>query len=178
MRQPAMACLPAYNPIECSHGTSLDADPTTHRWPAAYLPSYSTVTPSDWLKEAAADVLRASYDFNDIHLVVKFTPELDSATAAILLSSRRKANFWFWESIQSDSPEDLAKSNTMVISGLHSLVSPRDLLYDSKLMKRIATLWSDLSDDILACLVADGKLTGYFTAFAEARWNPSPGVYD
>lgn len=90
MMQPAMACLPAYNPTECSHGTSLDADPTTHRWPAAYLPSYSNVTPSYWLEEAAADVLRASYDFNDIKLVVKFTPGLDSATAAILLSSRHK----------------------------------------------------------------------------------------
>ncbi len=110
-------------------------------------------------------------------LATRFTLKVVSGTDTSWPKSF-SANFWFWESIQSDSPEDLAKSNTMVISGLHSLVSPRDLLYDSKLMKRIATLWSDLSDDILACLVADGKLTGYFTAFAEARWNPSPGVYD
>jgi len=78
-------------------------------------------------------------------------------------------DFLFWESIQRDSPEDLARSNTESVSSLHSAVSPRDLLYDSELIKDIASLWSDLSDDILACLIANGKLTGYFMDFAEAR---------
>jgi hypothetical protein len=78
-------------------------------------------------------------------------------------------DFLFRESIQRDCPEDLAKSNTESVSSLHSAVSPRDLLYDSELVKDIASLWSDLSDDILACLIANGKLTGYFMDFVEAR---------
>ncbi|KAH6698442.1 hypothetical protein BKA61DRAFT_583272 [Leptodontidium sp. MPI-SDFR-AT-0119] len=38
----------------------------------------------------AAEVLRTSHDFDDIKLVVKFTPGLDTTTATTLLSSRRK----------------------------------------------------------------------------------------
>ncbi|KAG4427521.1 hypothetical protein IFR05_016995, partial [Cadophora sp. M221] len=82
-----MVCPSAYNQTDSPHGTSLDADPTTYRWPTA---SYSTVTPSYWLEEAASEVLRMSHDFDDIKLAVKFTPGLDSTTAATLLSSRRK----------------------------------------------------------------------------------------
>lgn len=77
--------------------------------------------------------------------------------------------FSFWESIQSGSPEDLAKTNTESISSLYYAVSPGDLLYDSKPTQYIASLWSDLSDDILACLIANGKLTAYFIDFAKAR---------
>ncbi len=78
-------------------------------------------------------------------------------------------DFLFWESIQGDSPKDLAKSNTESVSSLYYAVSPGDLLCDSKPTKYIASLWSDSSDDILACLVANGKLTVYFIDFAEAR---------
>ena len=85
-----MACPPAYKPTDSPHRTSLDTDPRTHGWPTAYLPSYSTVTPSYWWEEAASEVLRTSHDFDDIKLIIKFTPGLDSTTAATLLSSRRK----------------------------------------------------------------------------------------
>jgi hypothetical protein len=78
-------------------------------------------------------------------------------------------DFSFWESIQRDSPEDLAKSNIESVSSLCFVISPRDLLYYSERMKDIASLWSDLSDNILACLIADGKLAGYFMDFAKAR---------
>ena len=81
-------------------------------------------------------------------------------------------DFCFWESVQRDSPENLAKSNTESVSSLYSVVSPRDLLYDSQLMKDIGSLWSDLSNDILACLSANGKLAGYFMDFAEVRRLP------
>lgn len=78
-------------------------------------------------------------------------------------------DFSFWESIQKDGPDDLAKSHTESVSSLYSTVSPRDLLHDSKLVKDIASLWSDLSNGVLACLHVDRKLNGYFVYFAEAR---------
>ncbi len=78
-------------------------------------------------------------------------------------------DFSFWESIQRDTPEDLAKSNTESVSSLYSVVSPKDLLDDSEHMKHIASLWCDLSDDILASLIANRKLAHYFMDFAEAR---------
>jgi hypothetical protein len=77
-------------------------------------------------------------------------------------------DFFFWESIQKDSAEDLAKSNTSFVSDLFSRVSPRDLLCHSEYMKHIGRVWSDFVDEILACLILDGKLTSYFIDFAEA----------
>jgi hypothetical protein len=84
-----MACPPAYKPTDSQHGSSLNAD-QTHRWPTAYLPSYSTVNPSYWWEEAAQEVLRTSHDFDDIKLACKFAPGLDLTVAATLLSNRRK----------------------------------------------------------------------------------------
>jgi hypothetical protein len=77
--------------------------------------------------------------------------------------------FSFWESIKKNSPEVLAKSNTNFVSDLYSRVSPRDLLCHTKFIKEIGKVWSDLVDEILACLIADGKLTSYFIDFAEVR---------
>ncbi|KAG0645128.1 hypothetical protein D0Z07_9189 [Hyphodiscus hymeniophilus] len=85
-----MASPPAYQPALSPDTSSLDADQPTHRWLTAYLPSYSTASPSYWWEEIASEVLRTSHEFDDIKLVVKFTPGLDSSTAVTLLSSRRK----------------------------------------------------------------------------------------
>lgn len=82
-------------------------------------------------------------------------------------------NFSFWENVQSDSSEHLAKSNTEFVGDLYFDVSSKDLLCHSEYMKDIGRLWSDLVDDILACLIVDGKLTSYFMDFAEASRNPS-----
>jgi hypothetical protein len=76
-------------------------------------------------------------------------------------------DFSFWEGVQRKSPEDLAKSNTKFVSSLYFAISPRDILCDSKYIKDIARLWSDLSDDVLACLIVNGELTSYFLNFAE-----------
>jgi hypothetical protein len=79
---------PAYQPDASSVGT----DQTTHQWPTptALLPSYSTSSPSCWMKEEALEVLRTSHDFDAIRLICKFVPGLDPAIAAALLSERQK----------------------------------------------------------------------------------------
>ena len=74
-----MAYSPAYQPT-----------PLTHRWPTAYLPTNSTVSPSYWWEEAALEALRTLHDFDEIKLIIKFTPGLNPTTTATVLSSRCK----------------------------------------------------------------------------------------
>lgn len=59
-------------------------------------------------------------------------------------------------------------SNTNVVASFYIEVSTRDLLPQSEYMEVIGRLWSDLVEDIFACLIADGKLTIYFMDFAKA----------
>ncbi|TVY14153.1 hypothetical protein LARI1_G007778 [Lachnellula arida] len=78
-------------------------------------------------------------------------------------------DFYFWESIQINSPLDLAKSNTESVSKLYRKLAAEDVLDNSEYMKGIERRWSDLSIDILACLIINENLTVYFMDFAKAR---------
>jgi hypothetical protein len=78
-------------------------------------------------------------------------------------------DFTLWDSVRKDIPEDLAKSNTESVASLFSALSPKDVLDDFPFMKHILKDWSNLSDDVLACLTADKTLTGYFMKLAEVR---------
>ena len=75
-----MASPPAYQPTP----------PLTHRWPMTYLPTCSTVNSLYWWEEAALEALRTLHDFDEIKVIIRFTPGLDPTTAATVLSSRRK----------------------------------------------------------------------------------------
>jgi hypothetical protein len=50
---------------------------------------------------------------------------------------------------------DLAKSTTEFISKLYRGLAVRDVLDDTLYLKDINTRWSDLFNDILACLVIE-----------------------
>lgn len=78
-------------------------------------------------------------------------------------------DFAFWESIQNDTPSDLAKSNTESMSRLYSGLSPAAVLDNSEYLKSIERQWSDLSVDIQACLIINENLTVYFMKLAEVR---------
>jgi hypothetical protein len=78
-------------------------------------------------------------------------------------------HFFFWESIQINSPLDLAKSNTESVSKLYRRLAAQDVLDDSEYMKGIERRWSDLSIDILACLNVNENLTVYFMELAKVR---------
>jgi hypothetical protein len=77
--------------------------------------------------------------------------------------------FSFWESIQRDSTLDLAKSNTESVSKLYRRLAAADVLDNSKYMQGIDRQWSNLSGDILACLIVDENLAVYFIDVADVR---------
>jgi hypothetical protein len=81
-------------------------------------------------------------------------------------------DFLLWESISTDSPLDLVKSNIESVSKLYRTLAAMDVLDNSKYMKSIERRWLDLSNDILACLIIDKNLAGYFIELADIRWNP------
>jgi hypothetical protein len=74
-----------------------------------------------------------------------------------------------WESISTNSPLDIAKSNTKSVSKLYRGLAAEDVLDDSEYMKDIQRRWSDSSIDILACLIVNGNLLVYFTKLAKVR---------
>jgi hypothetical protein len=78
-------------------------------------------------------------------------------------------DFSFWESVQRDSPLDLAKSTTDFASSLYRVLAVGDLLDGSEYLKYIERRWSRFSEDIFACLVMDEKLKVYFEEFAKVR---------
>ncbi len=82
-------------------------------------------------------------------------------------------NFSFWERVQRDSALDLARSNTDFVCKLFRGLAAGDVLDGSEYMKGIERQWSDLSIDILACLVINGELKVYFEDFAKVRRNIS-----
>ena len=169
-----MACPPAYNPTDSPHGTSLDADPTTHRWPAAYLPSYSTVTPSYWWKEAALEVLRTSHDFDDIKLIVKFTPGLDSTKAATLLSSRRKG--WldaFWHVLYRHEAVDTPSCGSLLSTAEEIVAAIRRRSLSPALQWNGDWIFSALLSSLDIPSVAeklDAQIHSTFCTFAFEDW--------
>jgi hypothetical protein len=77
--------------------------------------------------------------------------------------------FLFWESVQRESPLDLAKSNTESVSKLYSRLAVEDVLDDTECLKGIERRWSNLSTDIQACLVVDENLAIYFIELADVH---------
>jgi hypothetical protein len=75
-----------------------------------------------------------------------------------------------WKSISTNSPLDLAKSDTESVSKLYRRLAAADVLDDSEYMKGIERRWSDLSNDILACLIVDENSAVYFIDLADVRW--------
>jgi hypothetical protein len=89
--------LPVYEVTAAPDTSSLNVD-TACRWPTptALLPQYGSST-SFWMRREALKVLETSRVFDDIRLIIKFVPGLDSTIAAALLSSRSKpwlGAFW------------------------------------------------------------------------------------
>jgi hypothetical protein len=85
--------------------------------------------------------------------------------------------FSLLESVQSNSPKDLAQSTTNDVWNLYLRISLAEVLNDGPRMRDLATHWSDLSDDTLGCLTADKGLVSYFLELAKVHSLPKYSIY-
>jgi hypothetical protein len=68
------------------------------------------------------------------------------------------------------SPGDLAKSITDSVAALFCRVSMADVVHHGASVKAITTRWSKLSDDVMACFIADPGLAPYMMKLASVCW--------
>lgn len=79
------------------------------------------------------------------------------------------AEFSLLDAIERCTPESLAKSITASATTLFSGVSMEDVICYSPTVEVITAHWSELSDNVAACLIADSNFVGYMTELARVR---------
>ena len=77
--------------------------------------------------------------------------------------------FSLLDGIESKNPENLADSITASVTALFRGVSMANVLTYGPSVKAITANWSDMSDDVAACLIADPNLAPYMMELAEVR---------
>jgi hypothetical protein len=97
-----------------------------------------------------------------------FTLKIVNSTD-VTWSTPFSVDFLLWKSINRETPQMLAESNTKSMEKLFLGISPRQIFQNDRRVKDIGKDWSDFSDDVLACLNADAWVTGYVIELAEVR---------
>lgn len=129
-------------------------------------PSISSLNTAEQLKEWCFSISSTSHKLSilDTRFRLKIVRKTDPKWPAHF-----SADFSLWESIQSQNPQDIAESSTKSVTTIFLDISTRDLLSEDGYLQDVATTWSDLADDFLACLSADRTLATYLMRLAEVR---------
>ncbi|KAL5313247.1 hypothetical protein ACEPPN_018980 [Leptodophora sp. 'Broadleaf-Isolate-01'] len=127
-------------------------------------PSISSLNTAEQLKEWCFSISSTSHKLSilDTRFRLKIVRKTDPKWPAHF-----SADFSLWESIQSQNPQDIAESSTKSVTTIFLDISTRDLLSEDGYLQDVATTWSDLADDFLACLSADRTLATYLMRLAE-----------
>jgi hypothetical protein len=102
-------------------------------------------------------------------LEARFKSRIENTDGRSLDDKPLSTDFTFFESVQKWCPEDLAISITESMTRLFKLLSPDDVLRDGPHMQNISENRSNLSNNVWACLAADGNYTSYFLSLAEVH---------